>query len=152
MKLNIQKRLAGQVLGCSEKRVRFDTERFEDIKESITKSDIKSLIKDKAIYSLPKQGVSRFRAKKIQTQKSKGKKRGYGSRKGTKGARSNSKREWINKIRAQRILIRSLKDNKVVKNETLKELYKKSQAGFFRSRRHMKLYIEERDLAIKKKE
>lgn len=150
MNLTIQKRLSGNVLGCSPKRVRFDPERLDDIKESITKADIRSLIKDKAVYCVPKKGVSRFRARKIQLQKSKGKKRGFGSRKGKKTARLNSKTAWINKIRSQRALLKTLKNNQIVAKETSRELYKKSQAGFFRSKRHLKLYIEERGLAIKK--
>jgi len=44
MKLNLQKRLAAQILKCSEKRIQLDTTRLSDIKEAITKADIKSLI------------------------------------------------------------------------------------------------------------
>ena len=40
MNLNLQKRLAANVIGCSEKRVVFDPSRLEDIKEAITKTDI----------------------------------------------------------------------------------------------------------------
>lgn len=151
MKLNIQKRLAARVLGCSPKRIRFDTERLDEIKESITKADIKSLINDKAIYCIPKRGVSKVRARKIQVQKRKGNKRGPGSRKGAKTARSPRKRDWINKIRAQRMLLRRLKDGDVVNNEVYRGLYRRSQAGFFRSKRHVKLYIEEQGLANKEK-
>jgi large subunit ribosomal protein L19e len=147
MKLKIQKRLAADILKCSESRIRFDEERLDEIKESITKIDIKSLIKDKAIFSLPKKGVSRVRARKIQIQKSKGKKKGTGKRKGKKTARAPRKQTWINKIRAQRILIKNLKESEIIDREVYRKLYKKAQGGFFRSRRHIKLYIEEHDLA-----
>jgi large subunit ribosomal protein L19e len=151
MILKIQKKLAASCLKCSQKRVRFDTQRLDEIKESITKADIKSLIADKAIYEIPKRGVSRVRARKIQVQKSKGKMRGPGSRKGKKTARSPKKRTWINKIRSQRTLLRSLKENEIVTKDIFRNLYRKAQGGFFRSKRHIKLYIEERGLIKNKK-
>ena len=49
MKLDNQKRLAAQILKCSKKRVKFDPDRSSDIKESITKADIRNLIKEEAI-------------------------------------------------------------------------------------------------------
>lgn len=151
MKLKIQKKLAADVLDCSEKRVKFDTERLDEIKESITKADIKSLIKDSAIYSIPKKGVSRGKARKIQIQKSKGKRRGFGSRKGKKTARLSKKESWMAKIRTQRVLLKSLKDNEVVSKTVYRQLYKKSRGGFFRNKRHIKLYIEEHELIRNKK-
>ena len=151
MKLKNQKKLAADVMGCSEKRVKFDIERLDEIKESITKIDIKSLINDKAIYCDTKKGVSRVRARKIQKQKSKGKRRGEGSRKGKKTARLPRKKAWMGKIRAQRTLLKSLKDNNIINKEIYRQLYKKSQGGFFRSKRHIKLYIEEHSLIQKKK-
>ena len=45
MELKVQKRLSAQVMGCSEKRVIFDPARLNDIKEAITKKDIKLLVK-----------------------------------------------------------------------------------------------------------
>ena len=151
MKLKIQKRLAGSVFGCSEKRVRFDTERLDEIKESITKADIKSLIMDKAIYCVQKKGVSKVRARKIKKQKSKGQMKGPGSKKGNKTSRLPRKTAWMNKIRAQRVLLKNLKENNIVTNEVYRILYKKAHGGFFRNKRHIKLYIEENKLINEKK-
>ncbi|MCK4522220.1 MAG: 50S ribosomal protein L19e [Nanoarchaeota archaeon] len=151
MKLKVQKRLAADVLRCSEKRVRFDPNRLDEIKESITKVDIKNLMIDKAIYCIPVKGVSRFRARKIKVQKSKGKRKGQGSRKGKATARLPGKKSWINKIRLQRGLLKTLKDNKIIDLKTYRELYAKAKGGFFRSKGHIKLYIEEHSLALKKR-
>ena len=52
MELKAQKRIAGVILKCSPKRIRFDPDRLSDIKESITKVDIKSLINDKAVFAM----------------------------------------------------------------------------------------------------
>jgi large subunit ribosomal protein L19e len=149
MKLNTQKKLAAQILKCSQKRIRLDPSRLEDIKESITKADIRRLIIDKAIKAAPVQGPSRVRARKLQNQKKKGRRRGLGSRKGTKGARMPKKEIWMKRIRVQRELIKKLYEKKLIKTDTYHDLYAKSKGGFFRSLRHIKLYIEEHRL-IKK--
>lgn len=151
MKLKIQKRLASDVFKCSKKHVRFDTEMLEEIKKSITKADIKSLISENIIYKKPIVGVSRVRARKIRIQKSKGQMRGDGSRKGKKTARLPRKKRWMLKIRAQRDLLKILKEKEIIAKDVYRQLYKKSQGGFFRSRRHIKLYIEEHNLSNKEK-
>jgi len=71
MKLKTQKKLASGVMKISKKRVSFDPERLEDIKEAITKTDIRGLISDKAIKKIPKKGISKVRVRKNQEQKRK---------------------------------------------------------------------------------
>lgn len=149
MELRVQKRLAAQVMKCSEKRVIFDPSRLDEIKEAITKVDIRNLIKDGAIVRRAKKGVSRFRARKIRLQKSKGKRKGHGSRKGTFGARSNRKSRWVAHVRLQREFIRELKNKKIINNEIYRNLYMKIKGGFFRSKRHIKLYMEEKGISKK---
>ena len=144
--MNLQKRLAGIISKRSPKKVKLLPERMSDLKEAITKADIRSLIKDKAIILKKKKGVSRARAKQNKKQKVKGRKRGQGSRKGTANARLNKKTKWINRIRLQRKLLKQLKKNKRITQETYKDLYRKSKGGFFRSKRHIKLYLTEHKL------
>ena len=81
MKLHVQKRLAADVLNCSSKRIWLDPNSLSEIKEAITKRDIKSLIEQGLIKKKRIKGVSRFRARKILVQKRKGKQKGQGSRK-----------------------------------------------------------------------
>ncbi len=149
MNLKIQKTLAAKIMKGSPKRVRFQEDRLSDIKEAITKYDIKALIQDGAITQIPKRGVSRGRARKSHEQRTKGRQRGHGSRKGNKTARSPAKREWINKIRLIRLFLTELKEKKLITNEIYRDLYLKSKGGFFRSRRHLKLYITENKLVAK---
>jgi large subunit ribosomal protein L19e len=150
MKLKIQRRLAAGLLKCSENRIVFDNTRLEDIKEAITKADIKSLIANKIISKKPLVGVSRVRARERKKQKRKGKRRGLGSRKGKKTARLPKKKAWIIKIRVQRGFIRLLRDKGVITIKGYHELYSKAKGGFFRSKRHIKMYMEERGLAKNK--
>jgi len=146
MHLKVQKQIAAKLLKCSTKRIRVDASRLEEIKESITKRDIKGLIKDKALQRKPILGTSRGRARKIQKQKSKGKRKGPGSKKGKKNANLSKKDRWIKKIRAQRTLIKDLRDSKKIATQTYSDLYRKSKGGFFRSRRHIMIYVKDHNL------
>ena len=147
--LKVQRRLAAQILKCGENRVRFDPSRLDEIKESITKTDIRSLIGSGAITMSRLNNTSKYWARQIKGQKSKSKQKGPGSRKGKKTARTHSKRRWINKIRLQRGYIKSLRDSQKIISADYHELYMKSKGGFFRSLRHLKLYVEERGFVKK---
>jgi len=143
MELKIQKRLAAGVLNCSEKRVWFDSNRLEEIKEAITKVDIRGLIDDNAIKRKAVKGVSRVRARKRILQRRKGRQKGFGSRKGKRTARLPKKEAWMDRIRAQRKLLKELRINKQINKKTYRDIYLKCKGGFFRSRRHIMLYLEE---------
>jgi large subunit ribosomal protein L19e len=149
MNLSSKKRIAAQLLKCGEHRVKFDTSELQSIKEAITKSDIRALIKDKTIKKKKETGVSRSRARKILKQKRKGRRSGPGRKSGTHKARLPKKVEWMNKIRTIRDLLKNLREKDVINPKTYRSLYLKSKGGFFRSRRHVKLYIEEHSLGKK---
>jgi large subunit ribosomal protein L19e len=151
MKLNVQKQLAGKVFKCSKKRAKLDPKYAEDIKEATTKRDIRSLIREGTVTKKQKKGVSRARANKKARQERKGLQKGKGKRKGTRNANFPKKKLWIAKIRVQRRFIKELKEKKIISTKGYHELYKKSKGGFFRSKRHIKLFIEEHDLVIKQK-
>lgn len=150
MKLVVQKRLAGELLKCSSSRIVFDTERLSEIKEAITKFDIRRLIKDKAITKIKEKGVSRARANKLLAQKTKGRRKGPGSRKGKATARTPKKEAWMNRIRLQRTFLLTLKEKQHIDAKTYRNLYLKAKGGFFRSKRHIKLYLDEHNLVVKK--
>lgn len=146
MKLVTQKRLAAILLKCGLDRVRFDPARLNDIKEGITKSDMRLLISDGFVWAEPVKGVSRVRARKIAGQKRKGLRRGDGSKKGTPNAAVSDKDRWMARIRSQRAFLRELKEQKLVSLAAYRELYLKSKGGFFRSKRHIKLYMDDHRL------
>ena len=151
MKLTIQKRLAAQILKCSQYKVVFDSSKLKDIKEAITKSDIKTLIANKVIWIKPLRSTSRGRARKIAAQKRKGRRKGEGKKKGKFSARISKKEAWKTTIRPQRNLLKELRDKKIITKKDYQNLYRKAKGGFFRSRRHIKMYIEERGLVKRSK-
>lgn len=149
MNLSNKKRIASNVMKCGKNKVTFDITSLQSIKEAITKSDIRALVKDKVIKKKPDTGVSRSRARQILKQKRKGRRAGPGRKSGTHKARLPQKKEWMNKIRAIRDLLKTLRKKEVIDAKVYRLLYRKAKGGYFRSRRHIKLYIEEHDLAKK---
>lgn len=144
--MKVQKKLAGKILKCSPKRIKLDSSKLAEIKEAITKHDVKLLLGKKVITSKQKKGVSRSRANKILVQKKKGLRKSSGSRKGTANARLNTKRTWIIKIRKQRDLIKRLYSSGKIDGKTYRNIYRKCKGNFFRSVRHIKIYLEEHGL------
>jgi large subunit ribosomal protein L19e len=150
MDLKVQKRLAAQILECSSKRVVFDNERLDDIKQAITKRDLKLLIGDGAIRMAPMNSTSRVRARKIQVQKSKGRRKGAGSRKGSFNSRFQVKMVWMNNLRVQREFLKLLLEKSIITRNAYRKLYLMSKGGYFRSRRHIKLFLAEHDEMLMK--
>ncbi len=142
----LQKRLASQLLKCSPKKIRLNPEMADEINESITKLDVRGLLSKGVIYRVKPKCHSRGRARIRHMQHKKRRRSGQGSRKGSKNARQGGKREWINKIRKQRSLLKYLRSKNIITPQIYGELYSKSKGGFFRSVRHIKLYLHEKGL------
>lgn len=148
--MNLQKRLAARVLKCSPRRVIFDTSKLKEIKEAITKDDIRKLTNQGTITEKQKQGIAQFRTRQKKKQKRKGRQQGHGSRKGKQNARLPEKQAWIHTARLQRALLKKLRDKQAITTQNYRTLYLKSKGGFFRSEHHLKVYIKEQEI-IKKK-
>ena len=151
MNLKVQRRIAAQILKCGVDRVAFNKEKLDDIKEAITRADIKTLIKNGFIIAKKKKGISRAKAKHTVHQRQLGRRRGFGSRKGKKTARQSSKRSWITKVRNQRDLLLTLKNKNLIQRDSYRKLYRMVSGGFFRSRRHIKIYLKEKNIVLDNK-
>jgi len=140
--LELQRRLAAEIAGVGKSRVKFDPERLKEIKEAITREDVRALIKSGAIIIEKPRGISRGRARKLKEQKRKGRRRGPGSRKGKYYSKLSRKERWMRAVRAQRKFLKALKEKGRIDKKMFKELYRKVKGGFFRSVSHIKLYLE----------
>lgn len=149
MMLKSQKRIAASILKCSPKKVAFDTEKLSEIKEAITKQDIKTLVKEGTIKRTRSNSQSRARARLRASQRSKGRQRGHGTRKGSANSRLPRKKAWIGKIRLQRSFLKTLREKNEISKTDYRDLYMKAKGGFFRSKRHMELYISEHKMRKK---
>ncbi|AEK20437.1 50S ribosomal protein L19e [Methanococcus maripaludis] len=143
MDVSTQRRIAAAVLDCGIDRVWIDPENLEKVKMAITKDDIRLLINDGIIVKKQEKGISSARKKEVQEQKRKGKRKGPGSRKGAKGARTPKKEKWMNTIRPLRKMLKELRENEKIERSAYRKLYRMAKGGAFRSRNHMKLYMKE---------
>jgi len=139
--LRNQKRMAASLIKCGENRIWMDQDRIDEIAKAVTKDDIRVLIKGKAIKSKQKKGISHGRKKYIAMQKSKGRRRNQGSRKGAKFARFPRKRRWILTIRPIRSYLKDLRDTKKIDSHTYRLYYLKAKGGEFRNKKHLRTHL-----------
>ncbi|MBL7051633.1 MAG: 50S ribosomal protein L19e [Nanoarchaeota archaeon] len=151
MKLSSQKQISAKVLKIGTGKVWFDKSRLDEIKEAITRSDLRGLIAKKVIQKRAGKGTSRVRARKRIVQRRKGRQKGQGTRKGKSSARLSKKEKWMNVIRGQRKFIKELKVNGLIEVSTYRLLYRRSKGGYFRNKRHIKLFLTEQKLFKEKK-
>ncbi|MEM0131360.1 MAG: 50S ribosomal protein L19e [Saccharolobus sp.] len=131
--LKPQKRLSAKVAKVGLKRVKIPVEFMAEVQETLTKNEIRRLIKEGKIIILNKTGISTGRLNKRRKNrllKSEGKK--VGSRKGKKGARAKRKEMWVRRIRKIRRYLRWLRDNNVIDNHTYRMLYLKAKGGNYK--------------------
>ena len=146
MNLTTQKRLAADILKVGVNRVWIDPERVEEVSRAITRDNIRQLINDKAIKAKPQKGISSYRSKKIAQQKKKGRRKGRGSIKGAKKARTPKKQAWMTTIRALRKDLKEMREEEVIDATTYRKLYKMAKGGAFRSKSYMRNYARDHDL------
>ena len=113
---------------------------------AITREEIKRLIDRGVIRAQPLKGQSRGRTRILKAKRRKGRRRGPGSRKGSKYAIVPRKRRWINRIRALRKRLRMLRDRRIITVSTYRMLYRKAKGGMFKSCADLERYIEEHEL------
>ncbi|MDD5417360.1 MAG: 50S ribosomal protein L19e [Candidatus Nanoarchaeia archaeon] len=149
MNFKLQKRLAKELLDVGESKIFIDSSHKDEIKDAITKADVRNLIKKGYIYAKKENKRSRARARTRHEQKVKGRRKGLGKRKGRKTARLGRKEAWMDRVRPQRELLKKIKVSGSVPKENWKKLYSMVKGGFFRSRAHLKLYIEKSEMSKK---
>lgn len=150
MSLKSQRRLAAEILKVGEGRVWIDPNRIEDVEAAITREEIRKLIHEGIILSLPKKGVSRARARVLQEKKKKGLRRGPGRKSGSAKARVSKKQAWMKKIRPLRKKLRELKASRAITESVYRQLYKMAGSGVFESTADLERYIKTRGLGRKR--
>jgi large subunit ribosomal protein L19e len=137
MKLDNKKRLASKALKIGKARIVLVESRLDEIKEAITKQDIKDLVKSGAIRIKPKKG--RRKVEKRKTKRHEGK---------IKMKVSNRKQEYVKITRKLRAYAKELKNKGKLGPEEFKDIRKKISAKIFKSKSQLKDYLKESE-AIK---
>jgi len=141
-----QRRLAAKILKVGENRVWIDSERTDEAETAMTREEIKKLIHEGTIKSLPKKGVSRARVRIIHAQKKKGRRSGPGSRSGSARAKISQKEAWMSKVRALRRKLRQLKTSKIIAVSNYRKLYRMASSGRFASVADLERYLKAHEL------
>jgi len=140
--LKNQKRMASQILGCGKDRVWIDPSKADDISKAITREDIRNLISEGTIKARKVKGVSRGRARLMDEKRKYGHRKGPGSRKGKKGARTDSKGLWMKKIRALRKKLKEMRADETLDKSAYCKFYRKAKGGEFRNTAHLEAHIK----------
>lgn len=139
---SLQKRLAAKILKVGESKVWLNPTKIKDIEAAITKIDVRKLIKKGYIKAL---------AGKVKKPKEERKRRrGPGRKKGSKHAVLTAKERWISVVRPLREMLKELRASNQIDKATYRKLYLLVKGGMFRSRSHLRIYLEQRGILKKK--
>lgn len=150
MSLKSQRTLAAKILKVGENKVWLDPKRVDAVQTAITRKEIERLIRRGVIRAHPEKGVSRGRARSLHRKRRLGKRKGYGSREGSKGGRLPAKRRWINTIRAVRRRLKALKEARALTGPHYRKLYLMAKGGAFKNSSHLMRYLEASGLLRRK--
>lgn len=139
MVVNIRKKreLIARILGVGVNRVRFEPDKLDDVADSITRENMRTLINNGTIWTIKPKGTSTARAKaKLAVRRKRG--TSTGSKKGKKSARTGKKQVYVKKIRAMRYHLKVLKDRNDITRGIYWNLYRKVNGGQVRSLAHLR--------------
>ena len=129
MNLNKKKELAARTLKIGKERIIFVKSRLDEIKEAITKQDIRDLMKDKAIV-----------IKEIKGRRKKQKKRKRSPGNIRKKVQTR-KKDYVILTRKLRTYVKELKEQGKISLEELRDIRKKIRNKEFRSKANLREYV-----------
>src|SRR3989344_6529805 len=130
MKLNKKKELAAKTLEVGKSRIIFEKSRLEEIKEAITRQDIRDLVAGGAIKIKPVKGRKKKERKKSRSA-------------GNIRKKVNKRKQiYVKLTRKLRGYTRELKEQGRINREIYIILRRKIKAKMFRDKRHLQEYIK----------
>ena len=136
------RKMAAELLGVGESRIFINPTASAQIKEAITKEDVRGLIREKIVVKRKFAEQSRSRARALQAQKKRGRSRGKGKKSGTKKARVKPKTAWISRIRSQRNALRELRKSGKISPREYRKMYRLAKGNHFRGKKHVDSFAE----------
>ncbi|MEM0481036.1 MAG: 50S ribosomal protein L19e [Candidatus Aenigmatarchaeota archaeon] len=137
MNLKSIKRVAARILKVGVSRIKINATKKEDFEE------LEKAANGKDVYKLIEKGIISVKPEFLKRKDKEEKKH---VRKGGKYSIVDKKRQWINRIRPLRRLLKQLKEKGKIDNKTYRMLYRLAKGGYFRSRSHLLMYLEKNKL------
>jgi len=132
MKLENKKELASKTLGIGRGRIVFNTQRLNEIKEAITKQDIRDLFSDGAIFIKEIKGRTKIERRNLR--------RRAGS---IRKVVNQRKRNYMVLTRKLRAYVQELHDQEKLSKDSRLLLRKEIKTSVFKSKTHIKDRIKE---------
>ena len=132
MKLDKKRALAARTFGVGKERILFNVNRLEEIKEAITKQDIRDLRKDGAIK------IKEIKGKRVLVRRRTRRRVGSMRKKVNKG-----KEEYMIITRKLRKYVAYLRLTQKINDEVYLRLRKEIRARMFKSKAQIKEHIEQ---------
>jgi large subunit ribosomal protein L19e len=127
MKLDKKKQFIANVLGIGKGRIVLNTNRLADIKEAMTRQDVKDLLNDGAIFIKDIHGRAKVERRKNR--------RRAGSK---KKFTEKGKKVYMRLTRKLRAYLAELKRKSLITPEVFKKLRQEIRAHSFKSKTHLK--------------
>ena len=130
MDLSKKRALVSRTLGIGKGRVMFNTGRIDEIKEAMTKQDIRDLVASKAIF------VREVKGRKVNVSRKR-------RRAGSIRMRPNSrKRDYITLTRKLRAYISEIRKHGSISNDEFTTIRKGIRSKVFKNKAHLKEHIQ----------
>ena len=137
MNLAKKKILAAKALKVGKNRIIFSSEGLNEIKEAITKQDIKSLKTEGIISIRPVKGRRKIKRRKT--------KRGFGK---IKKKVKNRKQSYVKITRKLRAYLKVLRDRTIIEKDLYWNLRKRIRMRDFKSIKSIKEYLKNMDINL----
>ncbi|KAH9386144.1 large subunit ribosomal protein L19e [Nematocida major] len=144
--------IAAKVIGCGRNKVWMDPTESVKLSEGKTPEQVSQMVQDGLIVRRPDVGQSRGRVRQFRLERSLGRHRGLGRRRGTKNARFPQRKIWMMRIRAVRKDLKELREEGRIDRKMYRAIYLKAKGGYFKNRRMLKEYVVNEELRKKKEE
>ncbi len=146
MTVQFTRRIAAELLNRGESSVRINPMSLDKASKAMTREDVKTLIKDGAIYAIKKKHNLSSSSKLLKARRKKGRSRGQGRRRGSDKARQG--RRWEKKVRSQRLFLKQLKLNGKVDKVKFRRYYMLIKGSSFPDKASMLRHLEESGVKV----
>jgi len=142
MSMKTVKRIAAYLFKSGVNKVRVKPGHESRVAETLTREDVRALVKEGIVHKAESRGISRARGKRRAEQKRKGRMRGMGKTKGHKAGLA--KEQWMARVRSQRMLLTGLR-GKIATSER-RRVYYMIKGGVFKSKAALMNYLKDNNL------